>query len=413
MQAMTDKSQENIAIIGAGLSGLSCALELERQGKSCVIYDAAQEVGGRVQTKELDGFLLDRGFQVLLDSYPEVQRLNLGEQWSAGTFRSGAMVRHGSKWIRIENPIKHPGAWLRLPMLPKGFSGDLVRLGSWFMGGKEDPEDSTDKLLHHMGLSEDFIETFLRPFFGGVCLDLTLSAKATRFRTLMGYFFKGEATLPSGGMRALPQSLAKQLQRTELRLGQQVKSVQKGQVELSQGNLKHHDTVIVATDGHQAIELLNLEVAFKSRPVDCYYFEVPVNKLPGEDVLFLSGEQGPVCNLVFPGAVESSYVPDGRVLVSATVLGEQWLGRDDTLDHVQKQLAGWFPVPHDEWKLLEKVSIQHALPDQSMPPPLLGSYERGEGLYLCGELTDWPSINGALASGRRVAQAVTDKLPVR
>jgi len=65
----------DVLIVGGGLAGLACARALQEKGVSFEILEASDGLGGRVRTDEVDGFLLDRGFQVLLTAYPEAQRV--------------------------------------------------------------------------------------------------------------------------------------------------------------------------------------------------------------------------------------------------------------------------------------------------------------------------------------------------
>ncbi len=68
-------SRPDVLIVGAGLSGLSCALWLHEGGLSVLVLEASDGIGGGVRTDEVEGFLLDRGFQVFLMAYPEAQRV--------------------------------------------------------------------------------------------------------------------------------------------------------------------------------------------------------------------------------------------------------------------------------------------------------------------------------------------------
>ncbi len=67
-------STKPVVIVGAGLAGLSCARQLLQSGVDVLVLEAQDDVGGRVRTDLVDGFRLDRGFQVLQTAYPEARR---------------------------------------------------------------------------------------------------------------------------------------------------------------------------------------------------------------------------------------------------------------------------------------------------------------------------------------------------
>jgi phytoene dehydrogenase-like protein len=67
--------RRRVLIVGGGLAGLACAVRLHEAGAQPLILEASDDVGGRVRTDVVDGFRLDRGFQVFLDAYPEAGKL--------------------------------------------------------------------------------------------------------------------------------------------------------------------------------------------------------------------------------------------------------------------------------------------------------------------------------------------------
>jgi len=65
---MTNK---RVAIIGAGMSGLTAALHLKRSKIAFDVYEKSAEVGGRIKSEIVEGLIVDHGFQIFLTSYPE------------------------------------------------------------------------------------------------------------------------------------------------------------------------------------------------------------------------------------------------------------------------------------------------------------------------------------------------------
>ncbi|MBV9669524.1 MAG: FAD-dependent oxidoreductase, partial [Acidobacteriales bacterium] len=95
-------------VIGAGLAGLACARELEKNGREVLVLEASDGPGGRVRTDVIDGFRLDRGFQVLLTAYPECRRALDYDALDLRAFKPGARVWYNRRFHRLVDPLRHP-----------------------------------------------------------------------------------------------------------------------------------------------------------------------------------------------------------------------------------------------------------------------------------------------------------------
>lgn len=406
----------DVVIVGAGLAGLSCARRLERAGVSIAVLDASDAVGGRVRTDEVDGFLLDRGFQVLLTAYPEARQQLDYQALDLKRFLPGALVRHGGAFHALTDPWRRPGRALQSLFSPVGSLGDKLRVARLRsrvrQGTLEDqmrqPETTTLEMLEEAGFSRGMIEQFFRPYLGGIFLEPELRTSSLMFRFVFRMFAEGDASVPAGGMGAIPRQMAAHLSDGVVRLGASVAKVELGRIELASGDRLEARAVVVATDGPMARKLVGESVSAHMQGVTCLYFaadEPPID----EPVLVLNGEgRGPVNNLCVPTQVAPSYGPSGASLVSATVLGVPSESDADLIANVREHLSSWFGPAVRGWRHLRTCRIPHALPRQV--PPALSAPERPvrlqRGLYVCGDHRDTASIQGAMASGRRAAEAV-------
>ena len=234
------------------------------------------------------------------------------------------------------------------------------------------------------------------------------------FEFVYRMFSLGDVALPTRGMGAIPEQLANGLPPGCVRLRQKVTEVGDGGLTLAGGERLPARAVVVATDGPSASDVLGGEPpAPGSVAVRCLYFaadRAPVD----EPVIVLDGDgRGPVNHLCVPSAVAPAYAPAGAALISAAVLDRPDLPKGPDLEAaVLGQLADWFGSGVVAWRHLKTYHIPHAQPAQ--PPGALDPPERPvrlrPGLYVCGDHRDNASINGALASGRRAADAVLEDL---
>lgn len=402
-------------VVGAGLAGLACARTLAGAGLVPLVLEAGDGVGGRVRSDELDGFRLDRGFQILLTAYPECRATLDYAALDLRPFRPGALVRVGGRFARVADPFRAPLDALASLLGGVGTLLDKARVlalrADVRRASVEEllarPESTTQAALERRGFSPAMVAAFFRPLLGGILLDLELQASSRMLEFVFRMLSLGDNALPAAGMGAIPAQLAAGLSAGALRLGSRVRSVRGDGVELESGERLEARAVVVAADGPSAAVLLGLP-APESRAVTCLYFDAPEPPLD-EPLLVLNGEgRGPVTNLCVPSRVAPGYAPAGRHLVSATVIGDPALDDGQLESAVRRQMEEWFGISVRAWRHLRTYRIRHAQPGQrpGVLEPAQRPVRRGPGLYAAGDWLDTASIQGALQSGRRAAEAV-------
>lgn len=404
-----------VIIVGGGLAGLAAARRLAQASVPTLLLEESAEVGGRVATDVVDGFLLDRGFQVLLDSYPEARRVLDLPALDLGAFGSGALIRRAGKVGRVGDPWRDPIAGLQSLL-----SGVFTPADAWRMMRlraeaiadaplpAEAQSQTTARLLADRGFSDRAIESFFRPFFGGVFLDDQLTAPRAWFQFLLGMFSTGRATLPNAGMRAMPLQLAAALPAGTIRTGSRVRAVRADGVELADGEWLRARAVIVATDArHLAVLVPGTRAPHWSSCVT-YYWAAPASPLE-HPLLMLNGDprSGPVHHLCVPSDIAPGYAPAGRSLISATTVGLPAEDDATLARQAEAQLATWFGESTvRSWQRLKVSRVTYALPRLTPGISVERAIRIADGLYACGDHLETPSINGALRSGRRAAESL-------
>lgn len=412
------KRRPSVLIVGAGLAGLCCARRLQQHEVKFQIVEASDDVGGRIRTDQRQGFLLDRGFQVFLTEYPEAQRVLDYDQLQLCSFTPGALVRFEGAFHELSDPWRDPRSVFSTLLAGPGSVADRLRIARLKMATNAGPidyllrkrEESTLAELRRLRFSQEMIDGFFRPFFGGVFLNASLTSSSRAFEFLFRMFSSGDAAVPARGMAEIPKQIAARLPGRSIRLRRRVRRISAKGVTLDDGTLLNASAVVVATGPLEAARMVREITPVEMRGVTCVYFVVDRSPLEAP-MLILNGEgKGPINNLAVISDIAPLYAPQGKALLSVTVL-EQFLSPRRRLEkEVGLQLGEWFGGKVQSLRHLRTYRIPFALPDQS--PENGGVVERAarvrRGLYRCGDYCDLASINGAMASGRRAAEAVLE-----
>ena len=411
---MSLPSQCDVVIVGAGLAGLSAAREIQRHGLSVIVLEASDAVGGRVRTDIVDGFQLDRGFQVMLTAYPELQSQVDMRALDLRPFDPGALVWRNGKGHAVSDPFRKPQTLATTAFAPIGSVFDKARIvvlrtrvmrrnPAALLGGQD---VSTDVALRAFGFSTKIINRFFRPLFGGIQLDPHLATSRRMFDVIFRSLSEGQSVLPSRGMHALPLQMASRLSEGTIHLNTRVSTVDGAKVTLESGENITTRAVVVATDGPTASSLLGIPIV-ESRKVGCVYFSADAPPTKEKYVVLDGTGNGPVLNVAVISNVAPSYAPADKHLIVAALPGVT----DGDLEAMsRKQLRSWWGPQVDDWKHLRTYVINHGGPVQKPPFSPRQRVDLGNGLFVCGDHRDTGSIQGAMFSGRRCGEAVVRSL---
>jgi len=410
----------DVIVVGAGLAGLRAARRLQEAGMRPLVLESSDGIGGRVRTDRAEGFLLDRGFQVLLEGYPEARAVLDYQALGLRRFYPGALVRYGGRFTRVGDPFRKPWDLVSTVLSPVGTLADKMRVARLSLELSRrslqsvfaQPEMPTLDWLRRQGFSPRIINSLFVPFIGGVFLERELQTSSIMFEFVFKMMSLGYASLPSAGMGAIPAQLASALPDGSVETGRKVIRAGPGFVEIETGDRVEARAVIVAADGPNAARLVPEVPSLGSRKVWCFYFAADHSPVR-EPTLVLDGEgRGPVNNLCVLSDVAPSYAPAGAALVSAAVLEDRGLSGEALAGAVMDQVAGWFGPQVRRWRQLRAYHIDHAQPVEitlALSAPRRSPRIRA-GLYVCGDHLEMASIQGALISGRRAAEAVLEDL---
>ena len=406
-------SSRDVVIVGAGLAGLAAARELSIHGVDVQVLEASDDVGGRVRTDRVDGFQLDRGFQLYNPAYPEAARVLDHDALGLRSFVPGLVSVTDAGPVRLGDPRRRP-TWATDALSRRsGSLASKLRFASYVLRtARTNPAHITSELdcpssvaLRGIGVDERFYDTVLRPFLAGVFLESELATSRRFLDLVLRSFVRGTPSVPTDGMGAIPQQLHDSLPTGAVQCSQPVHQIAPGHVQTDDGRISAR-AIIVATDPTSAAGLVPGLSSPSGNGCTTWYFAAqiePTRLTDGEPVLVVDGTgRGPVLSTVVLTHAAPSYAPAGTSLISATALGSS----DATHDEVRMHLSSLYGVSAAGWSCVGGYRIPYALPQMLPTFEVRKPVDMGGGLFVAGDHRDTSSIQGAMVSGRRAADAV-------
>ena len=406
-----------ITIIGAGIAGLTAAVYLCKKGFDIQILESSERAGGRIKTDFVEGFRLDRGFQVLLTEYPETKSLLDYEKLNLKRFLPGATVLYDGGQFEIADPFRRPSALFATLFAPVGSIKD--KINTLFLKNKllkisiseifKQKETNTNLHLKNYGFSSKIIDRFYKPFFSGIFLENNLETSGNMFDFVMKMFSEGDTAVPALGMEEIPKQLVAMLPKNAIQYNMKVLKIENNTIICENGKVFETDKIIIATEATGFARNYIPKNKQNFRQVTNVYFEA--NIAPTKKavvVLNASKNRKWVNNLTVVSNISEQYAPKNKVLIAVSLNGIPDVSDEILAQNMKGELTNWYGNQVNSWRMLKTYRINYALPNQEQVKNELSETDLriNENLFICGDHLMNGSINAAMKSGRLVAELI-------
>ena len=392
-------------VVGTGLSGLSCAIELEKNGYQVQIVEKENHPGGRVHSDIVDGYILNRGFQVLQTGYPETNRLLDYKKLELCNLSPEVWVMKQNRIKKLYDPLQNPSKILKAVFSNVGTLWDkflLLRIRQSTISRSIDTlfqenEITTIEQLRNYGFSDSIINEFFKPLFGGAFLDKDLDTTSRMLNFVYKIFSVAPIAIPRYGMKSIPEQLASKLE-SKILFNANVIKLDNKNVFL-ENEVLSADYVVLAANHNAARKLIPSMENIPWNSTSCYYFVADSPPFDSKVVMLNGNSRGDINNVFVPTNISKDYSPNNKSLISVSTIG---LHNNET--EIREELHEWFGKETDSWTLLHTYHIEHALPRMSFPR--ISHSQNINGIHMCGDYLTSSSIHGSMYSGKLTAKQI-------
>jgi protoporphyrinogen oxidase len=406
-------TNKKITIIGAGISGLITAIELEKLGFHPTVIEATDRVGGRVKTDIVDGFQLDHGFQVLLEAYPKAQKYLDYKNLELQKLIPGAVIYKNGKTTLIGDPLRDFSLLIPTIVANVGSIKDKLAIFKLNLELKnksieaifEAEQLTTLQYLKNKGFSDRIIQNFFKPFFTGIFLETELHTSSAMFEFTYKMFGEGLAVIPKEGIQAISNQLKSQLTTTQFRFNTKVKTVEEGRILLEDNSIIVSDIIIIATD---ASKIVALEKPNGWKACDTLYFEVEQSTLKKPIIGLLADSDALINNIFYTTSIPNNNTSKAEVL-SVTIVKNHTLDQTDLINRVKTELKNNCGIITK--RFIKRYTIKKALPNIEHVDNNGGEakFKFSDTIYLAGDTQLNGSLNAAMTSGELVAKLIDER----
>ena len=431
----SEPASNTVVVIGAGIAGLVCAIELHRAGRPVVVLERAADVGGRVRSTMMQRMVVDHGFQVLFTAYPTLGSYLDRASLALREFQPAAHIVRDGRASLIGDALRDPSLLIDTILARAVSVGDKLRMLALRRFAQQLTIDecfaarfdgvSTRAFLESRGFGADVIDGFFAPFYGGILLDRSLSTSASILLFTFKMLAEGATAVPARGMGAISAQLAAQLPPGAVRVGVGVRSLDLREgalhgVVLDDGSRFEAAHVVLATDPSSAAAIaatagITLEVPTGAHGCTTLYYHSRQPLLPGKALWLNADPNAVVSHAVTLTEVAPEYAPPGVALLAATAVGPTAALPDDELDaRARTELAamaaaaGTAVAPGDD---LNRLAIWRVPYAQFAQPPGWRGHRPTiacgvPGVWRASEFLHSSSLEGAARGGQSAAQAI-------